>query len=475
MQVTAPSVTLPTPPLPPPLQEAITQPQPGAEAEATPQPTPAPAPEFNPPTAESLNLQSAQPAGNPEYGPASVTMPATQLNDAMPGSEGAEVKGTGPLGTLYDWAKKLLFQVAVRTGWDSNPNSAHTGAQASWFANVNGAVNYRFGTPRLNFNADLTGGLTQYPQLSSGTRNQGVVGLGVSVEYRYSPRMVLTFNTSSSYQQQVNPGLAGSSQNQNGSYIYTANSLAAAYQWSEKFTTVSRFNYTQNYYLQSSANNQSGFGQPGFTQSFRWLTKPTTTTVVDYNTDYYAYGQQGTSSWGNSLAGGFDHIFNPRWFWNFRLGAEFRTSQSQYNNSPYIGPYLDNNFSWAFGKASSLTWMAHFGTQPSGQSGVSYSPAFRTGLNYTQGITAKLRMNSGLFYLIQYYKDSPQGPVQANGQPGVIDYYQTSLQGNIDLLYDLNRIFQLAVGFQYLGSLCDEVPTQAYNRGIGYVQLKAAF
>jgi hypothetical protein len=275
--------------------------------------------------------------------------------------------------------------------------------------------------------------------------------------------------------------LVGSSQNQNGSYVYTANSLAAAYQWSEKFTTVSRFNYTANYYLQNSVNNQSGFGQPGFTQSFRWLTRPTTTAVVDYNTDYYTYGQgspqgQGnTSSWGNSLSGGFDHIFNPKWFWNFRLGAEFRTSQSLYNDSPYLGPYVSHNFSWKFGKASSIDWMARLATQPSGQQGVSYSPAFRTGLNYTQGITAKLRMNAGLFYLIQSYKDSPQGPVQANGQPGLINYYQSSIQGNIDLLYDLNRIFQLALGYQYLSSICDEVPSQAYIRNIGYVQLKAAF
>jgi len=230
-------------------------------------------------------------------------MPSVNLDGAMPGTDAAAGPGPGPLGGTFDWAKKMLFQAAVRTGWDSNPNSSHNNAQASWFGNLNGAINYRFGTPRLNFNADLTGGITQYPQLSSGTQNQGVVGLGLSVEYRYTPRLVLTFNTSTSYQQQVNPGLVGSSQNQNGSYIYTANSLAAAYQWSEIFATVSRLNYTANYYLQNNVNNQSGFGQPGFTQSFRWLTRPTTTAVVDYNTDYYTYGQGSTQGRAGTQAG----------------------------------------------------------------------------------------------------------------------------------------------------------------------------
>jgi hypothetical protein len=131
---------------------------------------------------------------------------------------------------------------------------------------------------------------------------------------------------------------------------------------------------------------------------------------------------------------------------------------------------VDSNFSWAFAKASSLSWVAHVGTQPSGQQNVSYSPALRTGLNYSQGLTSKLRFNSGVFYLLQYYNDSQNGP---NGQ--LIDYNQSTIQGNIDFAYDLNRIFQLALGYQYIASMCEKVPSQEYNRGISYLQLKAAF
>jgi len=473
MQVEPPSVTLPTPPLPPPLQEATPEPQ----QQSTPQPTPPPKPEFNPPTAENQNLQSAQPAGNPQFAPASVGMPSMKLNDANPGEPGADSgQGPGALGSMFDWAKKLRFQAALRGGYDNNVNSSHTNAIASTFANLNGGVNYRFGTPRLNFNADLTGGLSWYPNEPANQNVQGVVGLGLSVEYRYTPRLVLTFNSSSSYQQQPNASLIGTSQNQNGAYIYTANSLAGAYQWSDIFTTVTRLNFTGNYYLEQSLNNQQGFTQPGFTESFRWLVKPTTTAVLDYNTDNYGYAQQGNHSWGQSLAGGFDHIFNPKWFWNLRAGAEFRTYQNTYSSGSYVGPYVDNNFSWSFGKASAVTWVAHLGTQPSGQQNVSYSPAFRTGINYSQGFTSKLHMNTGFFYLLQNYNDSPYGPPTAQYPNGsLINYYQTNLQGNIDFGYDLNRIIQLGLGYQYLGSICDQVPSQAYNRGISYLELRGAF
>ncbi len=463
LQVNPPSVTLPTPPLPlpPPLPDSTPEPK----DDVSPQATPAPKPEFNPPTAEQLNLPSAQPAGNPQFAPASVGMPAVKLDESTPAAS-----GPGPLGAIFDWAKKLRFQAALRGGYDSNINSSGNNAVASTFGNLNGAVNYRFGSPRLLVNADLTGGITQYFNAGNNQSLQGVIGLGLSVEYRFTPRLVLTYNTATSYQQQPNPGLIGTSQNQNGSYIFSANSFAGAYQWSDLFTTVTRLNFTFNYYLEQSLNQGQGFNQPGFGQSFRWLVKPTTTAVLDYNTDLYGYAQQGNSSWGQSLAAGFDHIFNPKWFWNFRGGAEFRTYQNANQDGTYIGPFVDSNFSWAFAKASSLSWVAHVGTQPAGQQNVSFSPAFRTGLNYSQGLTAKLRFNSGVFYLIQYYQDSPNGP---NGQ--LIDYNQSTIQGNIDFSYDINRILQLALGYQYISSMCPSVPSQEYNRGISYLQIKAAF
>lgn len=469
MQVEQPSVTLPTPelPKPPPL------PEPTPEPEATPEQKPeqAPPPEFNPPTAESLDLPSSRPAGNPRFAPASVGMPDMKLDQSLPGGVAS---GSGALGEVFDWAKKLRFQAAVRGGYDSNVFSQPSSSpllQSSTFANLNGGVSYRFGTPRLNFNANLLGGLTRYQDLSGSNQTQGTYGLGVAVEYRYAPRLVMTFNSSTSYQQQPNPALAGTANNIDTGYYYTANSMAANYQWSDTFTTVSRFNFTGAYYTDVNQNNFAGFTQPGFTQSFRLLVRPTTTAVIDCNTDSYDYVQPGIDSWGQSIAGGFDHIFNPKWFWNFRGGVQFRAYENSIRGSgTFIGPYLDNNLSCQFAQSSSISWMAHAGTQPSGQLGVSFSPALRTGLNYSQGIFTRMKMNIGFFYLLQYFNDSLNGPGGT-----LIDYSQTNVQGNIDLTFDLNRIIKLAIGYQYLSQTSPSVPWQEFNRGISYFQVQAGF
>jgi hypothetical protein len=464
-------VTLPTPALPPILPGTLNMPaepeatpEPGAQA--TPEPQATPPPQFNPPTASSLNLPSAQPAGNPQYAPASVGMPSLRLDDNLPGGG---TKG-GALGDFFDWAKHLKFILALRGGYDSNVNSTHTNAQAREFANINGGVNYRFGTPRLNISADLTGGVTKYNQ---NQQLQETIGLGLSVEYRYSPKVVLTFNTSTSYQEQPNIALAGSANNSNNAFYYSANSFAFAYQWSELLSLVSRFSYTADYYPGTSTSvTQQDFVQPAFTQSFRWLLKPTTTAVLDYNTDNYRYPNQvGNQSWGQSLAFGFDHTFSPKWFWNFRGGAEFRTSQNSISgSSTYFGPYVDSNFSWALGTTSSVSWILHYGTQPGGQQNVSYATALRSGLNYSQGIFTKFRINSGIYYLLNGFNNAPYGPGGS-----LINYNQTNVQANLDLSYDLNRILRIMLGYQYLTSLCPSVPSQEYNRGISYLQIGGAF
>ena len=477
LQLSPPSVTLPTPALPPlgPIAEPTPSSSP-ATPEATPQaaPTPAPTPQFSPPTALNQNLPSAQPAGNPTYAPASVGMPSLTLDNSPQ-------QGVGALGGIFDWAQKLRFQASIRGGYDNNINSAHgTNAITSTFSNLNGGVNYRFGAPRLSINLNLTGGITRYFNPNIVQPTEGTLGLGIAVEYRLNPRTVLSLNSSSSYQQQPNIALVGTANNSGtAAYYYTANSLSDAYQISDLYTSVTTLSESASYYPNSTSTqtNQS-FSQPSITQSIRYLARPTTTAVVDYNAQEYLYKSSSFNSFGQYLALGFDHSFNPKWFWNFRMGAQ---TQSSKTTSLYIGPYVDSNFNWVFGNASSIGWVAHIGTQPSGTQNLSYLLAGNTGINYSQGLFSKLRFNAGLFYQISQYKDAPVISVQrqSNGLFAVVSqlqtYYQTNIQGNASLAYQYNRIFSFSLGYQYMTLQSPTIQVAEYNRGISYFQVSGDF
>ena len=235
---------------------------------------------------------------------------------------------------------------------------------------------------------------------------------------------------------------------------------------------MTRLDLTESYYPEN--NNSQGFADTGFTQSIRYLFKPTTTLVLDYNVDQYTYQNSSYNSFGQYVDFGFDHTFNPKWFWNFRLGAQTQSSQ---NSASYIGPYLDSNFSWVFGRASSINWVFHYGTQPNGNSSGSYSIAARTGLNYTQGLFTKMRFDAGLYYVLNTYNDTLVVTTNSLGQPILSseNYNQTNIQGNVDLTYKLNRIIDLSIGYQYITQNSSTLSYQNYNRGITYLQIRGGF
>lgn len=436
-----------------------------------PKPAPEPKPEFNPPTAQELNAPGSQAPGNPMNAPASSGMPSVTLSDSNPGDD-AGGAAPGLLGSMFDWARKLRFNASVRGGYDSNVNSSKYNPQASAFGNVNGAINYRFGAPRLNFDVTLTGGVTSYPQAAVVSNKQGVVGLALAAVYRYTPRLIFNFVSSTSLQQQPNMSLIGTpNQVPNSVYYYTANSLSGSYQWSDIFTTITRLSLIGTRYQNQNLNAQYGaFTQPDFNHSFRWLLKPDTTGVLEYDSNLYQYTQAGNSTWGNTLSGGFDHVFNPKMFWNTRLGAEFRTYQNTRASGSYIGPYFDNTLNWRYGQRSSLAWLVRVATQPSGQQNISFTPSVNSGLNFTQAVTSRIDANLGLFYLAQYFSNSGYG-YSSTGT----GYWQNNLQGNLALNYAINRILQLSLGYQYITTINKSVPYQEYNRGISYLQLGGNF
>jgi hypothetical protein len=124
--------------------------------------------------------------------------------------------------------------------------------------------------------------------------------------------------------------------------------------------------------------------------------------------------------------------------------------------------------------------VAHIGTEPSGQSNVSYVLTGNTGINYTQGLFTKLKFNAGIFYQLNQYKNAPvPGLVQKDGQYFVEqileNYNQTNIQANIGLSYLLNRIITFSLGYQYTTLQSPTLVYEEYNRGVTYLQVSAGF
>jgi hypothetical protein len=380
----------------------------------------------------------------------------------LEGSEGTD------LGLGIFSHKPFRFSLYVSQGYDTNPNTLppDLNPQGSMYTGFGGGVNYSFGSPRLQLGASLGGGATYYYN-RPGDDVDFNGSFALSANYRASPRLAVSLVTSTAYLSQPDVAIVGGPNRQSGNYLYSNTTLSAIYQWSEIISTVTSYNFSALYYLENELNQNQGNISQTLAQSINWLWKPKTTLVAEYriNTITY-YDGADLNQVGNYFLVGFDQIFNPRFFWNVRVGA-----QMNFNNNPvdgesiYLGPFMESTFRYQLGPASSLAWNMRYGTEQSGLFDVSQRQTFRTGLTLNHVITKRLAANLGLNYQNNYYK-----------QGGVIDTYNENIISiGLGLSFKINRFASLTGGYAYTVDLAPASTGRNYNRSIAFLGANFSF
>jgi len=375
--------------------------------------------------------------------------------------------GTADLNPIGLFAGSPLdFTASIREGYDDNLFTTRTDKDASFYTNWAAGVAYQFGSPRLQLNASLGGGVTYY-YTRPGDKVDFNGQFALSATYLATPKLTLSINTTTAYMSQPDTNIIGGTNRVNGDYIYSNTSIDASYQWTEKFSTVTGYQGYANYYLEQSLNDTQSFLSQTIKQSFHWLLLPKTTVVVEYRANPIIYtGGADLNSFGNFGLVGFDQVFNPRFKWTARLGVEQRFNQNPVDgNSMYFGPYGESNLSYQFGPASTLSWNARYGTEPSGLTNVTQRQTFRTGLALSHGFTPRLSGNIGLNFEVDYFDQS-----------GVINTFtQTIYDVSAGLNFRVNRLVSLSAGYQFVAVNAPENISFEYTRNVVYMGANFAF
>lgn len=361
--------------------------------------------------------------------------------------------------------KPFTFNFAVREGYDSNVFTSSTDPESSFYTNFAAGVNYEFGSSRLKLASSLGGGLTYY-YTRPGEKTDFNGSFALNATYLATPRLTLTAATNTAYLSQPDVSIQGGTNRQNGDYLYSNTTLGAAYQWSELISTVTSYNFTAFYYLDQNLNDNQGHIEQTVSQSVRYLWKPKTTLAVDYRINPNTYYGVDLNSLNNFFLVGFDQVFNPRAFWNFRIGV-----QVNFNNNPvdgqstYVGPYLENTFVYNLGPATAINWNMRYGTEASGINDVTQRQTFRTGLTLTHSFTARLAGTFGLNYQCNYYDQS-----------GVIEsFFENIVDVSVGLNYKVNRFLSLQAGYQFIIDAAPSYTNRDYTRNVAFVGANFAF
>lgn len=361
--------------------------------------------------------------------------------------------------------KPFRFTFSVREGFDSNVFTTRDNPQSSFYTNFAAGVSYDFGSPRLQLRSSLGGGLTYYYNRGDDPIDwNGIFSLGAT--YQATPRLTLTIDTSTAYLSQPDLTIIGATNRVDGDYLYSNTYLAAAYQWSEKFSTVTSYRFGVFYYVEENLNDNQGRIEQTIAQSGRWLILPKTTGIVEYRINPVNYFDADLDSLGNFFLIGVDQIFNPRLTWNARVGAELR-----FNNNPvdgqstYLGPYMESNLNYQFGPASTIGWLLRYGTEASGINNVTQRQTFRTGLVVNHAFTRRLSANFSTNWLINYYD---QQDVIPSFTENIVDF-------SLGLNFMVNRFVSLSAGYQYTIDIAPDAPEREYNRSVAFVGANFSF
>jgi hypothetical protein len=359
------------------------------------------------------------------------------------------------------------FSFALREGYDDNLFTTETNRYGSFYTNLAGGVEYTAENSRLQLNAAVNGGVTYY-YTRPGDKFDYTGGINLAGVYQLTPRLTISFSTNTAYLAQPDLTIAGGTNRQNGDYLYSSTTIAGAYQWSEKFSTETKYNITPFLYMEDSLNDNQGRIEQTIGQSFNWLILPKTTGVIEYRANPVTYYSAPLNNFGQFGLLGVDQIFNPKFKVTARGGVEFRIYNPENNNQYYIGPFAELNGMYQYQKYSSVGLNLRYGTEASGLDGSATRQTFRIGLNVVQGITPKLSFNLGFNYLNNFYDEFDRNENQS-------DFYENILEFAVGANFNITRWLTLQGGYTYTIDMAPAAEQLSYQRNVAFVGLNANF
>lgn len=397
--------------------------------------------------------------GDPQY--EAEPLPVPEVEDAATESKWFFADWLGnllSLGSSGDPDSRDRFRLSLNLngGYDSNVLASSIDPVGSAFSSLTGGVAYFIGSQRFEFSLRSSGGVTVYQQRPGG-RTDYNGQLAMEGFYRFTRRLTVNGSVEIAYLSQPDPETFGGVTSFQGDYIVTNAAFGIAY--SVLPTLVIRPAYRLNtiHYQDELVNQQSGFNSQTFSLSLEWLVRPATTLTTEYRYNPVTYNLEGEGSEGHILTAGFIQAFSPKTNWTLQGGAEYRLLQNPFQQSTttYLGPFVESALAYQFAPASELTGRLRYGTEPSGQGGVTIRRTLRTTLGVTHSFSGRLSIDLGIGYENSFYD-----------QPDVIpDYTQETYFGYVNARYRISNAFSLNLGYSYTAFYTD-YGFGEYTRGV---------
>lgn len=358
----------------------------------------------------------------------------------------------------------FLISFGVHGGYDSNPSTTSDGT-GSLFSNQQLNLAY----DRLRGPVDLKA-LAAAGVVERGNGEKDVnTSLDLSLSYSASRRLTLVGSVNAVYTAEPDFAANVGPTQRAGNYFTTADALSAAYQWSRRFSTVSRYSFLLVRYEDNATAAFTDRQENLFGEEFRFDVRRDTVLVATYRLLLVNYVTNPLDSTTNFLLAGAEHVFNRRLQGQARGGVSFRSFDQ---GGSEVDPEFEGSLDYALGNQSSIGWTGRYGVeQPTVQNAASQI-TFRTGLQFRYAFTGRISTAIG----VNYQHNDNQGGVPTGGsvQPTADSFASDVYDVSVGLRYQINRHFDADLGLQHSESTSAD-STQNYSRNIYSIGVNVAF
>lgn len=350
--------------------------------------------------------------------------PAPANSEAVPGTERA-VQSLFP----------VLISLGAHAGYDTNSRTT-SNSEGSFFTSQELTLSYdRLRGPT---EIDLVAGMATVERFSRGTDVNAFFDL--SLTHNVSQRLSLSGGIDLAYRAEPDFSSDAGPNARQGNYFTSSDRIAASYQWTERWSTVTSYSFRVIRYENSEAAFFTDREEHGFGEELRFELGRHTVLVGDYRLLLVNYDSFPRDSTTHSALVGAEQTFTPRLTAQARAGASFRSFETGENS---VDPDFEGSVDYALARYSSLSWNMRYGVEePSVQDALSRK-TLRTGLQLNYGFTSKLSSALGLFY---HHDETMGGTTTLTAGP---TFSTDAVDLSLSARYQLTSHLDMDAGFQH--------------------------
>ena len=318
----------------------------------------------------------------------------------------------------------LHVTVGVDMGYDDNINTSASG-QGSWFTIENIALTYGRNNERTQFHFLGSGGYTHFFE---GTQDDKHANVTMSLLHQFSSRLSFAANVYANYQSEPDFKTNVGPENVRANHFDTTDTLAVAYHLLPRFSLITGYTFRRIKYDDQSIGMFQDRVENTFSEVFQFSRSSRTNLFGEYRYEVINYDTAPNDSDTHFLLAGFDHKLTEHLIIHASGGESFRSSEGVDS----VSPHFEGLLTYANTDHSSLNWATSYGVEPPTLAGVSSSTTFRTGLEFTYGLSARITSTAAVYY----NRAENEGPA-GSGSVGSQDSFDFSL----GLRYRINQRF----------------------------------